>query len=209
MTFEQARSFVRPLRLKSNNDYFLRARGDHANGKFPPDLPRSPQHVYRDNGWTNWNDFLGTSTKLTRDEEAWEEMFLRYIAYVEKHGLGQINWKDAGGKLSHWVNTQRQFQREGRLDPERKRRLDERGFDWDPKLDAWEVMFGELKRYQKRFGDCNVLQAWKENPKLGRWVSIQRRYEKLGKLSPARKARLDALGFSWGPQPNTRRPAAE
>ena len=36
-------------------------------------------------------------------------------------------------KLSHWVNTQRQFQREGRLDPERKRRLDESGFDSDPK----------------------------------------------------------------------------
>ena len=103
-------------------------------GKFPPDLPRSPQQVYRDDGWTDWNDFLGTNTKLTlEDEEAWEEMFLQYSAYVEKHGVGKINWKDAGRKLSDWVNTQRQFQREGRLDPERKRRLDALGFEWSRK----------------------------------------------------------------------------
>lgn len=133
MAFKQARSLVRSLRLKSLDDYFLWARGDHGGGKFPPDLPRSPQHVYRDNGWTNWNDFLGTNTKSTRDEEAWEEMFLQYSAYVEKHGVGQINWKDAGPKLSHWVNTQRRFQREGRLSPERKRRLDALGFEWSPR----------------------------------------------------------------------------
>ena len=42
--------------------------------------------------------------------------------YVEKHGVGQIKRKDAGPKLSRWVTTQRQFQRRGRLDPERKRR---------------------------------------------------------------------------------------
>ena len=124
-------------------------------------------------------------------------MFLQYGAHVEKHGVGKINWKNAGLKLSHWVNTQRQFQREGRLDPERKRRLDERGFDWDPKLDAWEVMFGELKGYKERFGDCNVPQVWKENPPLGRWVHNQRMAEKKGKLLPERKARLDALGFEW------------
>ena len=183
------------------------ARGEQGNGKFPTDLPRSPQQVYRDNGWTNWSDFLGTSTKLIRDEEAWNEMFLRYGEYVEKHGMGNINWKDAGHKLSHWVNTQRQFQREGRLSPERKRRLDERGFVWDPKSDAWEVMFAELERYKERFGDCNVPQVWKENPKLGSWVRVQRQFGKLGKLPLARKARLDALGFSWGPQPNTRRTA--
>ena len=115
MAFNQARSLVRSLRFHSLDDYFLWARGDHGNGKFPQDLPRSPQHVYRDNGWTNWSDFLGTSTKVSRDEEAWNEMFLRYGEYVEKHGVGKINWKEAGLKLSHWVNTQRQFQREGRL----------------------------------------------------------------------------------------------
>jgi hypothetical protein len=163
MTFKQARSFVRSLRLESLNDYFLWARGKHrADRKFPQDLPRSPQHVYRGKGWTNWNDFLGTSTKLIRDEGAWDEMFLRYGDYVEKHGMGDIDWKDAGGKLSHWVNTQRQSQREGRLGPERKRRLDERGFSWDSKPGAWEAMFAGLKRYHERFGHCNVLQAWKE-----------------------------------------------
>ena len=109
--------------------------------------------------------------------------------------------------MSHWVNTQRQFQREGRLAPERKRRLDERGFDWDPKLGAWEVMFGELKRYKERFGDCNVPQAWKENPPLGLWVHRQRVAEKKGELLPERKARLDALGFEW--DASERRPAAE
>jgi hypothetical protein len=105
------------------------------------------------------------------------------------------------------VSTQRQWRRRGWLGPERTRRLNQIGFPWSPKDEDWETMFTQLKRYRKRFGDCNVPQAWKENPSLGAWVHRQRVAEEKGKLLSERKALLDALEFEW--HLNKRRPAAE
>jgi hypothetical protein len=34
------------------------------------------------------------------------------------------------------------------------------------------------------------------------WVQHQRQFQKTGKLSSNRKARLDALGFEWSPKTN-------
>jgi hypothetical protein len=65
-------------------------------------------------------------------------------------------------------------------------------------------MFAELKRYRERSGHCNVVQAWKENPTLGRWVSRQRVAENKGELLSERKARLDELGFEWSPKKENR-----
>ena len=36
---------------------------DVLKGDLIPDIPTHPHHVYKDNGWTNWGDFLGTNTK--------------------------------------------------------------------------------------------------------------------------------------------------
>ena len=58
-------------------------------------------------------------------------------------------------------------------------------------------MLAELKRYRKRFGDCNVPEGWAENPKLSRWVFSQRALEKAGELSPERKAQICELRFVW------------
>jgi hypothetical protein len=53
-------------------------------------------------------------------------------------------------------------------------------------------MVDELRRYKEDHGDCNVPQKWRQNPKLGTWVSQQRMLGRRGKLSTDRKARLDA-----------------
>ena len=37
---------------------------------------------------------------------------------------------------------------------------------------------------------------WKEDKSLGEWVSTQRNTNTIGKLSPAREALLDDIGFS-------------
>jgi superfamily II DNA or RNA helicase len=198
MTFKQARLFMRSLGFKSLSDYFLWARGKELkNGKFPGDLPRSPQHVYRGKGWTNWNDFLGTATRAVKDQEAWEENFQKYRNYVGRQGAREAGRKRAGITLSNWVNTQRDYQRKQQLEPDHKRRLDEVGFSWNPQCDTWETMFAELQRYKGEHGGCNVPQGWVKNPPLGKWVSRQRVLKKSGKLSSARKKRLDALGFEW------------
>jgi hypothetical protein len=58
-------------------------------------------------------------------------------------------------------------------------------------------MFAELETYQKRYGDCDVPSQWEQNPKLANWLQQQRQERRKGKLSVAREALLDALGFEW------------
>jgi Helicase associated domain len=74
------------------------------------------------------------------------------------------------------------------------------GFDWVIHDAKWEAMFTDLKRYKERFDDCNVPHNWSENPQLAKWVDHQRSFEKAGRQSPSRKARLNQLGFAWDRQ---------
>ena len=62
-------------------------------------------------------------------------------------------------------------------------------------------MFAELTHYKERFGHCNVPRGWRESPQLSGWVTHQRSNERSGRLSAARKERLDVLGFVWDPKP--------
>lgn len=121
LTYGEAQSLVWRLGLTSLDEYFSWARGTLPKyGGFPENLPRSPQNVYRDNGWTNWNEFLGTSNPQVRTEENWDGMFLKYREHIAQH-IDAPNYIKANTKLRNWVNTQRAWQRQGKLDPQRKK----------------------------------------------------------------------------------------
>jgi Helicase associated domain len=124
-------------------------------------------------------------------------MFAELKRYKERFGDCNVprRWKE-NPQLATWVDRRRHRQRS--LPEEKKARLDELGFEWDPRTLVWETRFAELRLYKERFGDCNVPPSWTENPKLNDWVAFQRARRKVGKLSSARKARLDGLGFEWG-----------
>jgi hypothetical protein len=125
-------------------------------------------------------------------------MFAELKRFHERFGHCNVKaWKE-NRKLAGWTANQRRLRKS--LSADRKTRLDGIGFIWDLFGTAWETMFAELTRYRQRFGHCNVLYDWDENPKLGRWVSVQRGLQIKCRLSSERKARLDALEFDWGPQ---------
>lgn len=95
LNFSEARSHVRKLGLQSQADWwnFVKA------GRLRPDIPIRPDYVYRNQGWQNFGDWLGTFRKRTQDRE-----FLPYDeakAFVQK--LGLRNWQEwnkwsAGGE---------------------------------------------------------------------------------------------------------------
>lgn len=63
----------------------------------------------------------------------------------------------------------------------------------------WEAMFNALVAYKKAHGDCDVPTNWKEDPQLGRWVSMQRQRVKKAGLLDEQADRLVRLGFVWDP----------
>ncbi|WP_175549232.1 helicase associated domain-containing protein, partial [Planktotalea frisia] len=114
---------------------------------------------------------------------------------AEGHCNVPIHFKLGGYGLGNWVRTQRS--RTDRLSPERKQRLDDIGFIWDPLIVAWEEGFNKLLEFKEREGDCRVPNKHKEGGfNLGSWVGTQRRNK--DSISPERKQRLGETGFVWG-----------
>lgn len=60
-SYEDAREFVRGLKLKKNKDWRKYIKGEMINRpSLPDDIPKSPEVRYRNSGWQGWGDFLGT-----------------------------------------------------------------------------------------------------------------------------------------------------
>jgi hypothetical protein len=63
-------------------------------------------------------------------------------------------------KLANWVNSQRTVFKNGTMNPERKRMLDEIGFDFKPTKGSkenerrWNLQFKKLQNYYEEHGDC-------------------------------------------------------
>jgi superfamily II DNA or RNA helicase len=54
--FEDARAYVRSLRLSNGAEWLQCAK----NKQLPPDIPASPEYIYKDTGWLSMGDWLGT-----------------------------------------------------------------------------------------------------------------------------------------------------
>ena len=130
-------------------------------------------------------------------------------------------------KLANWVRCQRAFKSQvNRGHPKpgitlaRMKQLEALGFAWQisgtqlskqnreagqSRDDAvWEAQRLKLEKYNQRHGDCNVPRNWPEDQALGFWVMTQRAGKKALnrggpslKITVARMAKLDALGFAW------------
>ena len=65
--FEEARRYVQGLRLKSSDRWRLYRQGDlDGFNRKPADIPSHPDYVYRDLGWIDMGDWLGTNFVATR-----------------------------------------------------------------------------------------------------------------------------------------------
>ena len=128
--------------------------------------------------------------------DQWEEGLRRLEHYKDRVGHCRVphGYKENGFGLGQWVLAQRQKTKTP--SEERRRRLDELGFVWDPLKSDWEQEFDCLKRYEEREGHCRVPRDYKEGDyPLGNWVRTQRR--KKARLSEERRRRLDKIGFIW------------
>jgi hypothetical protein len=58
LPFTEAREFTRSLNLKSRTEWDEYCKSN----TLPPNTSSRPDHVYKNKGWTDWGDFLGTGT---------------------------------------------------------------------------------------------------------------------------------------------------
>ena len=130
----------------------------------------------------------------------WNLMYDIFVKYYEREGNAKVprTHKEDGENLGFWLNTQREFQRKGRLSIDRQRKLDELGVSWGSPHKPWEEMYDLLVQFKKREGHTNVPQKHKEDDQnLGTWLNSQRSLQSKGKLSMDRQKRFEELDFLW------------
>lgn len=141
------------------------------------------------------------------EEKGWNETYEK----IRKIGIGSACAKPMEPSLSSWLSRQKRKEHEGKLPPEKKRRLEEAGVDFSSykggkasttKKEEWYRNFEELKRYRQSFGHCNVPNRYAPNRPLGSWVSNQRTRYKCFKESELSLDvfwvhELETVGFEW------------
>lgn len=127
----------------------------------------------------------------------WNERFRELQAFKAKHGHCSVptDWPE-NRRLGFWVATQRS--RKALVPPERRRRLSQSGFVWNPFEDLWERGFAELKAFYEQ----RESRPWSrgEVHRVVSWASLQRRHKR--RLSVRQIRRLDSIGFDWAPFEN-------
>lgn len=150
-------------------------------------------------------DALGFAWKadIKRAKRArWEQRYRELEAFQREHGHCRIpDQYKANPSLGSWVSIQRENQ--DKLSADKRTRLDALGFAWraDIKEQAqkqWYRMLGKLKAFQKQHGHCRVPEGWEGSPKLAIWVGMHRQYAY--RLPSWKRAKLDAIGFTWSEQ---------
>ena len=134
-----------------------------------------------------------------------ERNYAAAMEYHREHGDLNVpaNYVDKNGvRLGAWLNRLRTTYKKSSFPftPEQLERMSALGMNWDTKYErAWERSFEEAREYWLTHGDLNIALNYKTDDglMLGKWLARQRNLYKSGRLSEARKRRLDELGIVW------------
>ncbi len=90
MPFEDMRTFIRSLGLDTEEDW---KRWLKVN-KRPDGIPRAIHLVYKDRGWTNWPDVLGTNRPPNGTKYAPYHEFVQIVRKEQRNGRRLITSMD-------------------------------------------------------------------------------------------------------------------
>ena len=131
-------------------------------------------------------------------EEQWDSFFTQLSLFKQQHGHCRVPGSE--GKLVSWIERQRLSRKKKLLPARRERMLDEISFDWsfdNFKKERWNDKYKQLCSYKEANGHSFVPVNFRANKSLGTWVASQRLLEARGKLSAAKKKKLNDLDFVW------------
>lgn len=122
-------------------------------------------------------------------EDTWENHFAELKKFHRKHGHCRVPSREK--RLFSWLIELRGSRNQTSLAPERIKRLNLLGFDWNPLENRWMKGFEELEAFKKRFGHCRVPMKYP----LRTWVLTQRSMFRKGRMPPKRQRMLKGLEF--------------
>ncbi|MFI5219590.1 MAG: Helicase associated domain protein [Bacteroidia bacterium] len=91
-------------------------------------------------------------------EGRWQQRFDELVDFKNKHGHFKVSPRKQL-VLTSWMSLQRKKLKEGKLDPQRKKKLDSIDFNWDPEPGPdvlFERRFEEVKKFWLENGHCKL-----------------------------------------------------
>lgn len=145
-----------------------------------------------------------------KTQETWMKWYRELENYAKKHDNPHVPRTHTNTKLASWVWIQRlrrekDYGSQPKLTSDQIALLDKLGFRWDVLGEKWVESFEKLKLFKEKHDHCEVGLVADADDALLSWVSQQRSLLARGKIDAERKAKLDALGFSWSGEITDRR----
>jgi len=112
--------------------------------------------------------------------ERWNKKFGQLVAYKENYQNTDVPYGHTEDPhLGEWVKNQRCLYRNKTISKDRIDLLNSIGFVWDNIYHSqWMKMYQRLVAYKKQHKSTSVPKCYKEDQKLAKWISYQRRYHK-------------------------------
>lgn len=179
---------------KSLGSWLSKQRRDRKDGRLSEDK-------------TNQLDTINMRWEAFSDE-LWDSALQHLQSYVIEHGNADFTNTyvcDDGFKLGAWATRQRKsLRRKDCPIPEEKKALLEKygisscfkASKASSREEAWEVGFGELKKYLSKYGVKTIPDDYttEEGSKLKNWVTRQYKLIKKGELTEYKAQKLNNLG---------------
>jgi len=151
-----------------------------------------------------WDTDMG---QVIRDEQ-WTAKYDEAKSFREQHGHLEIprSGKFGSTNLLKWLLRQREQFKNDKLDPARKKLLDDLGFDFHGHQDAreklleqllWKERYQDLQAYKK---EHNTVKIPDKHHFLTKWVAKQQVAYQFRDLESGRKKLLDELGVEFAEQ---------
>ena len=186
---------------------------------FPPQhlhLPVNPHPPAAAGSPPGNSNTASARTDFKGGQELWQQMLFQFLLYRAKNGGTAIpptptaNSSQEDKMLHGWIQQQKRHARQYKdgersfMTPERLSVLEHVKFPFALRGDEyWKANYEKLRQYHGTTGHCRVPHAFAPDPKLGEFVTDQRRQHRLrveGKpshMTNERKAKLDELGFEF------------
>jgi hypothetical protein len=182
----------------SLNLWIRAQRSAHRRGDLPADQFNALAALP---GWA-WNPH----------DEKWERKFEAVKQWLaDGNTVGEKVQEDLthnGVPIGRWIYKHKWLHANGNLSDERTRRLEGLpGWNWDVSRDVvktdWDGYFRLFETYASERGTTQISREYEtvEGYKLGVWINNQRRDGRTGKLSAARKQKLETIpNWTWTPR---------
>jgi hypothetical protein len=158
-------------------------------------IPEYRKQLLEELGFVWTIDIADAEASLNQRE--WEGKLEKLKEFKVKHGHCDVPRTFEKWGLGPWVSRQRTLKQNGRLDIRREEKLAAVGITWASDFDErWDERFSKLRAFKQKHGHCNPPKDLSLD--LWQWVEYNRHRQKIGKMPPERKAKLDGMGFPWG-----------